>query len=516
MTQIAISFSGGGFRASSYHLGTLSYLNHLKSEDGRTFLELVNAMSTISGGTLTGLWYMMNKCREVDTETSLKTLFDKLASVDIIGKACKDYFNASNNNQSFIKELTKIYDELFFDNATFGIILDRAIKHKDIHFSANTTDLYKGLQFRFQASVTTKNNRDTQGICGNYSYRIPNIIASQIHLSEIFAASSCVPGGFEPLIFPNDFNFASKEENAEYIKSVASIGLVDGAVTGNQGIGPISNIAKRTGIDLFIISDVCSSRLEPYVHKDTSILENWSIHKVNVLLNISVLAVAQFLLWVPEGFCKGFFTGLTMIALAMRLTTLFLSRKYIKKFVKTIPFRLNWKSFLKVSLNKYINLISTRAKSLFMVSSNVFMKQLRRLDYATIYENDSWKNRRIMNAIYELQQGELWYLNIPKEEREFMRPTDKIERNSKKASEMGTTLWFTEEDKKNKLLEAVVAAGQYNICWNLLEYIINLKKDNSNTNENHQIIIKCEKQLREDWEKFKENPFWLLETKKWI
>ena len=45
--SIGLTFSGGGYRAAAYHLGTLWMLHHLKVDDG-TLLEHVEVLSTIS------------------------------------------------------------------------------------------------------------------------------------------------------------------------------------------------------------------------------------------------------------------------------------------------------------------------------------------------------------------------------------------------------------------------------------------------------------------------------------
>ena len=37
MAKIALSLSGGGFRAATYHLGVLSYLSSLKTSDGKHY-----------------------------------------------------------------------------------------------------------------------------------------------------------------------------------------------------------------------------------------------------------------------------------------------------------------------------------------------------------------------------------------------------------------------------------------------------------------------------------------------
>ena len=64
----------------------------------------------------------------------------------------------------------------------------------------------------------------------------------------------------------------------------------------------------------------------------------------------------------------------------------------------------------------------------------------------------------------------------------------------------------TQEEKEAGVHDSLIAAGQYTICWNLLEYIETIKKDPSNTNEHHQLILACEEQLRKDWEKFQKDP----------
>lgn len=47
--EIALSFSGGGVRAVGFHLGSLSYLDHVGLRED------VKILSTVSGGTFVGL-----------------------------------------------------------------------------------------------------------------------------------------------------------------------------------------------------------------------------------------------------------------------------------------------------------------------------------------------------------------------------------------------------------------------------------------------------------------------------
>lgn len=76
---------------------------------------------------------------------------------------------------------------------------------------------------------------------------------------------------------------------------------------------------------------------------------------------------------------------------------------------------------------------------------------------------------------------------------------------------MGTTLWFTEEDKRIGMPDALVAAGQYTICWNLLSYMERSKNNTENMTEAmRQFCEQYEKALRTDWERFQNNPLWMV------
>src|SRR5207247_438457 len=51
--DIALSLSGGGYRAAAFHLGTLDLLHRLQ------LLRDVTMLSTVSGGTFTGAYYAL-------------------------------------------------------------------------------------------------------------------------------------------------------------------------------------------------------------------------------------------------------------------------------------------------------------------------------------------------------------------------------------------------------------------------------------------------------------------------
>ena len=514
MAKIAISLSGGGYRAAMYHLGTLSYLNHLKTSDGRTLLDHVSAVSSISGGTLTGLWLILGKTRGWSNEKIIKGLYSLLMNGDVIGRASREFLSGASDNHSLIREMVKIYDEEIFKGATLGDLMDKIDDITIDDFSANATEFTNALEFRFYVGKQHKlaNGKISEGIIGNSAYRIPKEIGRQILLAEVFAASSCFPGGFEALFYPRDFRLSQNEKNTEYLSSIKPLPLMDGGVVDNQGIEPINLLRKRQGkdVDLFIVSDAGCGKEEPYEFEETNIADSVTIHRINITLNIILLGLAQFLLWVPKGFWFGFFLSLVILFTILRLTTALTSRYLLKKYSSKIPFSFKWKGLLHIPFSKYINLLTSRATSMYTLTDKVFMKHIRSLNYATIYTDPQWQNRCMMSALFELCTGKKWVKHLTGEEKEFMTPSEAIIYNSDVAAEMGTTLWWSQRDREIDKPNSLVRTGQYNICWNLLEFIYRLRRNSENLSPECKVILELQETLEADWQRFKENPSWMI------
>lgn len=513
MASIALSLSGGGFRAATYHLGLLSYLNRLQAADGRSLLAHVNTLSTISGGSLTGLWMILCQSQGKDDSLMLRQLHNLLLHGDLIGRASREFLCGESTNHSLIREMAKIYDEEIFHGATLGDLMDKIDTISLEDFSANATEFNNAIEFRFQVSRkrTTAGGGTSRGVIGNSKYQLSEAVARQILLAEVFAASSCFPGGFEPLFFPRDFRLNDNPANAEYLSGKEPVALMDGGVVDNQGIEPVNLIRKRKDIDLFIISDAGRGRDINYRYDDKDICSHLSVHKVNVILNLLVLFFAQFLLWVPRGFWFGFWLSLTLLFLGLRLSTALISRSIIKRYARFVPFSFQWEGLLHIPFSKYVNIFLSRATSMYALTQNVFMKHIRALNYATIYENPQWQNRSIMNGLYELGTGEYFGKHLTAEEEVLMAPSADINAATDLAASMNTTLWWSDDDRRKRKPEALIACGQYTICWNLLEYIYRLRRNDENTNEHHDLIRALQPQLEADWQRFKDNPYWMLE-----
>jgi hypothetical protein len=216
--QMALTFSGGGFRAAAFALGTLSLLDRIAFEDG-TLLDQVSVLSTVSGGTLTGARFTLGKKRNEPFEKIFGSLYDFMSNSRLIKEAiehlAKDDGWKNGRIRNLITSFADIYDKELFKQAKFGELMQDNPDYGLKHISFNSTDFDNGLQFRFQWSEKILNPSEGEperGIIGNTFLRVPSLIAKEIRLADIMAASSCFPGGFEPINFPDDFVLGNIEQ----------------------------------------------------------------------------------------------------------------------------------------------------------------------------------------------------------------------------------------------------------------------------------------------------------------
>ena len=518
MAEIALTMSGGGYRAAMFHLGTLSYLNQLKLSDGKSVLDEVKILSTISGGTITGLWYMMNLCHGKDIDESIKGLYNLLVSSKIVSSALNSMMQSDNMNSSVIKEFIKVYDNIFFHGETFRLIQE-GVDHTHVHhFSANGTDFSTGIGFRFQATEELKSDDPVfkRGFIGNKPHQVPWDVASDFKLSEILAVSSCFPGGFEPLLYPNDFSIFRMEKHKDYIEALKGheFILMDGGIVDNQGIEPVQLAEMQMGqgkepcsennIDLIIVSDVASPRVKA-VELDLPIrMKNLTWKGLNLALNLLIVILVA-ILWVVKtnAFCAGVVSVFLLIAISIRILT-FITKRKIAKWFSKLPFSGEWGNLVHLPFNKMQDMLETRISSLLTLAQGVFMKPIRQMRYNQLYKDEGWHNRLISNNVHELSSkgSYRWKQDYP----DYLKPSEQMKANSDKAANMGTTLWFSEKEKADGVPEALFAAGQYTMCMNLLEYLEKMAQDKKNTSVFHSNLLFCMNQLKRDWEAFQNNP----------
>ena len=69
--RLGLALSGGGYRAAAFHLGVFRKLNQLN------ILEKIDVISCISGGSIAGAYYVMNKDNFEEFEKSFTANLQK-------------------------------------------------------------------------------------------------------------------------------------------------------------------------------------------------------------------------------------------------------------------------------------------------------------------------------------------------------------------------------------------------------------------------------------------------------
>ncbi|NRD20023.1 patatin-like phospholipase family protein [Winogradskyella eckloniae] len=553
-SKIGLCFSGGGYRATFFTLGILSYLEAITYQN-KPLLESVKAMSTVSGGTLTGVAYAK---AVQDSEFNFKAFFKSFYNTfsplnDILLVSAIQKFNNekvwktnAHKNRSLINAFALTYSEMPLFSGTFKSFNPDTLKGLD-NVCFNATDFSFGLTYRFQ----------NKGYFGNnplykYNQKEINSLKDQIELGDVIASSSCFPIGFEPLVFPDDY--IKEQDNEAYVTLKKTelfkngVGIMDGGITDNQGIGSmvlINDRMKHTdhgGLDLIIINDVGSyimkpwqpdnpkpasdSTLQHYIKKRLWYFNFKPAFIIVVLVGLLLLILnnclvfsdkASIILSIIGGFVAGVGMVLTTLSYLVSKYKTSLIAKLKVLFNKTVPEPLVDKvvSFKELDVNLVKSMIINRLTSSATMISDVFLKQIRRINYDFFYSKNDYKNKRITATIYKLNGVDTPYnKNTTYHKDIYPKPSTVLKSVCLSASETPTTLWWDQKDRDENRMDKLIACGQFTMCYELLEYIIELKKDLDNAPYDFKDLNQLESALQIHWKAFNDNPLWLVNTLK--
>lgn len=550
--------SGGGYRAASFHLGLLTYLAHVKW-DGVPLLERVRIISTVSGGTFTGVCYASSLARGDSFGEFYRKIYLYMHDVDLIKEALNKLSVKKNWKGSKSRSLINAFSMVYFEKLeqdNFRLLFDKRTHLTEIIF--NATEFHYGLPFRFQR--TEPNATDYNAYIGNRQVSMPPEALKEVRLSDVIAASSCFPMGFEPINFPTDFLHDGSPTLKELKQSWQPdqygdhcpfpIGLMDGGIVDNQGIDSVlwaeDRMSKYSGdlkkmvsddekaIDLYIISDVASPFMDGYVKSEEKPLKGWRnlnlrrlgwIGAALILAGIASTVLAAML----AGRCWMFVIGALAALLFLGGTVSLLVSNLLRMIMKGVKvpeyFIKHLGRFNALRFGIYENLLKNRISSVMSMVSEVFMKQIRRREYGLVYNQEmGWRTRLVMNAVYELTEKQTRYRNSKMENQgrsTALRDVSKeIMEVAGLAKSMGTTLWFMPEeinnDKKNKL-DALIATGQFTACFNLLEYIEKVLWHPDRAAEWAAYSPELQARVKEfynmmmqDWQRFNSDPYWMI------
>lgn len=551
--RIGLCLSGGGYRAASFQLGTLSYLNEKKLGE-TTLLQNVKAISTVSGGTITGVLYALYVQKGKTFNEVYKKLTSWLNKKDLIKESLlklnqNGSWNYSYKRKNVVNAFAEIYDESLVENATMKVFDDMNKSHLEF-VCFNATEFNRGLRYRIQRGLGTH-------YFGCHGLQLGKSIYENFRLGDIIAASSAFTGGFEPISMPEDFLDPDSDTYDEITKKAGykeAVGLMDGGIFDNQGIIGIEQYEKSKSVDpfdLILISDVSSPYLKDFdfAEEKPGGLREKTINEIeNKVSNIKWIFWLSMILLAYTGYrlsdiadfqsSTSYGIGITLITFSIIFSGifLFLKRKIndhyesLKQYInKLIPeyFRDRLKSFdyKNTKIKRIEQLLLDRVNSLKLLVPDVFLKVIRRLNYARLYENNKYENRRVSCLVRQLTKDDFnfkkrmgldaWDFMSKHFEDDFNDKTfegivgAEIAKYTEVAADFDTTLWFTGSDKLDQRLKCLIISGQISCCQSLLVYLTKLINDQifkSFDKITQKKLRKLQDDVIKDWRAFKVKP----------
>lgn len=554
--NIGLCFSGGGYRATFFSLGVVSYYDKIQYQ-GKPLLDNVEAISTVSGGTLFGVAFSKaSQQKDFDFKTFFNELYDNFKPGNdklletAIAKLGNDQVWKDNphKKRSLINSFALTYADMDVYKGSFDLFLNEEKLSNLKYVCFNSTEFSFGLAFRFQN-------------CGMFANKPLNNkhlneLEGELQLADITASSSCFPLGFEPLVFPDDYiknQSSSAYKNVKSLERFADgVGIMDGGIADNQGIGSMMNISlarKRDDelnkeLDLIVVNDVGSFKMNPWQPESKKKDESSSIKSVvsNILdyfkikplyLIILMLGVLLMVLnsmeifkgqaWPALYIIGGIITGvglvLTLFGLVAGMAKGFAIRSVKSLFNKNIPAPLvdDVLSFRKLSVGLIQRMLTERISSTVIMVNDIFLKQIRRLNYKLLYSDSSLRHRVITSTVYELNGEKTAYSksfsfnkNINPAPSKLLTSVGLI------ASEMPTTLWWDEKDIQKDRMDALIACGQFTSCYKLMDYILKLRKNKKIELSEEEVVAidALYDALEKDWKQFNENPLFHVKSLK--
>lgn len=395
--RIGLGLSGGGYRATAYHIGTLKKLNELG------ILENIDVMSCISGGSILGAFYGLHKNDFETFEKEAKRAVKKnvvgavltsiwfyLALLIII---LTSYITLKFHTIYFVlwlilflfiqfrvfpisKLIIKAYDKFFFRHNTLSNLPEKPI------IAINATNLESGRPFTFSRNKMSDS-----------FYEYPSDKSDSIKFkSKIFPianavmASTCVPFAFSPIRIQEKYF----EKESDFLK-VHPL-LIDGGVYDNQGIHKLMQKGSSYECDYIIVSDAGASQLSSKSIRNQFVLLSKTVDLLmNRIKNFQMSngifnsqnkdknVIYQSLKWKVENCITGFYDNLIRgniprnVWLNHKITEKNIEDKDKKKIILKLEKSINYQQILsqspdeleyKIATNVSTNLWSLKDKQI--------------------------------------------------------------------------------------------------------------------------------------------------------
>ena len=518
--ELALCLSGGGYRAALYHLGVLTILNELRLTDQSVMLDHVHTITSISGGALTGMRFVISEAEQIDRKETFKSIYRDIVDTNIGDILIERFDGDSKKGMGVVQTLADIYNDFFFHDRKFSEILNYMSWDGIHHFYADATDFDLGIPFRFQATAQLRNpDRPSEyGMVGNWQHKLDREVAMNIRLADIMAATSCFPLVFEPIMCPKDFQFSNSDKRN--ITRLHAYPLMDGGLIDNQGIEPAIHAAEQMidegkEMDVMIICDAANG-----VEEDDD--KKWNIWDTTpdiLFMTLGIMSIISIGLcyWAYDAkifFASGVFLMMTIFFLLIGFLMKWLNRKACSFLSDKTKLHFKEQTLWDNTFSNIGTFVKSRVLTAYKMTDAIMTGHMKKLWFRLIYEKKEWENKIVTSSLNVFSREKTWKEiiddnNLPRE----FRPENRLLDIAEKASKMKTTLWFTKDELQDEMPHAIVACGRYTTCWNLLVYVEKLKSiDKQSLTANQKFMISQSDRIKDMWNKFQSNPLYNIDT----
>lgn len=233
--RIALTLSGGGFRASLFHLGVLRRL----SEAG--WLSVIDVLSTVSGGSVIGAYAAMRWDETVRRGATPNAFWELVAEPFVRTVSSQNFIRSWVLNLPWLalRKLHRPYSrtnlaaDLYSDWFDFGSIDDLP---EQPYLVLNASNLLSGRAWRF--------TRDGTGDSRLGYTKWPHVYP----LGAAVAASAAFPPAFPPLAFATEgYTFSGPVYGEPALEMPKYLALSDGGVYDNLGVEAVAKVTRLAG-----------------------------------------------------------------------------------------------------------------------------------------------------------------------------------------------------------------------------------------------------------------------------
>lgn len=267
--NIALSFSGGGFRAAGFSLGTMVLLKQID------WLKKVQMISSSSGGSITAAFFVVAKAHFVSQHkgTATEDIFPFDQFMSLFYTRLKSFLESENVVNSILQDLggrekvikraancyQKELENLMGHPTSDAEIMEQIwglLEANNISpdcLSINSTNMTDASLFRFAFLRTQDQGQDIKAVVIGGEYQ--NISNSdpltlqlycKLKLGDMIAASSCFPIGFEPILYPDDFSNSEDDKRTliKFLRNQDQVALMDAGLYDNLALTSIESLRQ--------------------------------------------------------------------------------------------------------------------------------------------------------------------------------------------------------------------------------------------------------------------------------